>query len=1234
MLIAGKFKVLKQIGRGAFGVALLVRPVEGEEEAENGQEHSGGDSSIEKGNADESSGDNSADLHLDGTEVVIKKIDCTMMSKNEIAEAMNEVAVLRSLANGNPFIIGYRSAFDDAGSLHIVLDYAENGDLSQIISKTKAAKNRFTQAKVLDWFVQIASALRFIHSRNIMHRDLKTQNVFLDRYWQVKLGDFGIAKVLQSTTAKANTIVGTPYYLSPELCEDKPYDKKSDVWALGCVLYELCTLRHAFEGRNMCALVLRIVKGKFAPIDVGRRTGYTMDMRNLVNSLLAQNPKHRPTVPMILKKPFIQAHIQGMEIHGRVNIEHAIMDISSQSLEKRLKLGDARSSRQRRARQGRVSSSQSPGLGTRGKLLAKKKRKKKEAQARRESQQREFELHKRDIERRARMDKQSPPGFVQGSNVHTVFCAKCNRELIPPENAPRFLCPCGEIQYAKDAPTRSQAKNNSAVAGAANTAGTTTDESSTNPNPDTPSIDASEVHSSRFQSKDDNDVDAKTEMERMRARQMRLLQGLTTPRGEARLSSSFDNASTRSPSRMTEEEKQIGQGGSKQHGDEAIVSDRDRSREAARQGKDPRSLDMQYQSLLQQYAQVALQEENIIFQAPDKVSSRESNGGEILEKRRFSKHSQDRRQNDDVKSHAKYAAGNAYSGRPGDPKRVRAEISKFVERRRQIDPVAADIRFRERQRKKQKHKEERLAKEAYMEKLKRREKEFRLQRALVKQKSEDAGRKKVIEHRKRLKNAKATINVKELRKKFANQKDDDHKLSSKGGSEHTVTKMTCDTATANKNVEARRLKPSDRQQARPPRQRGSTIEAIRQAKRRHRLAAMTGENTHDRNEVPVEVFVPKGYSFDMESSEDTKPTTSSTSIEASGYVDEKAKTKERLGESFSVGGTECGESLQDAFKRRRKFRTKKNKARKEMPDALDEFVGNSTSSENIQASEKKNPFRRSATEAVDESIYDADGIIEGASEEVFKEQEGFTYSDSKSKNDVSLPSTLTPRQMSHKRPPSPPLAEAANDYGSSDHEGHYKPVDSPFIDKAEFDSCLADAPLPWEDSSNLLGDTTDSRLNEDDDHSDSDGMETGSMEIQESLAAQLRCCDEFSKLQTPMMIDEEDEDVNLSSVQDSRSGSPHGGTLAARCLQLRRVAEGKVGVKLFNNCYKYLQAVLLGDDLDTLDLDDHGNASKFYDVVASSGISRESSSILCQEMLLLIHLETALAAASTRSTAN
>ena len=142
--------------------------------------------------------------------------------------------------------------------LNIVLDYADGGDLSDYIAKTKRNRRKISEHVVLKWFVQLCSALKYIHGRKILHRDLKTQNIFLatvsnEKDFSVKLGDFGIAKILQSTSECANTIIGTPYYLSPELCEDRPYNEKSDVWALGCVLYEMCTLNHAFDGKALCS---------------------------------------------------------------------------------------------------------------------------------------------------------------------------------------------------------------------------------------------------------------------------------------------------------------------------------------------------------------------------------------------------------------------------------------------------------------------------------------------------------------------------------------------------------------------------------------------------------------------------------------------------------------------------------------------------------------------------------------------------------------------------------------------------------------------------------------------------------------------------------------------------------------------------------------------------------------------------------------------------------------------
>lgn len=98
--------------------------------------------------------------------------------------------------------------------------------------------------------MQICFAVKYLHDKNILHRDLKLSNIFISSNGDIKLGDFGIAKVLNNTDEFAKTIVGTPYYLSPEICQKKPYNHKSDIWSLGCVLYELMNLKHAFEGES------------------------------------------------------------------------------------------------------------------------------------------------------------------------------------------------------------------------------------------------------------------------------------------------------------------------------------------------------------------------------------------------------------------------------------------------------------------------------------------------------------------------------------------------------------------------------------------------------------------------------------------------------------------------------------------------------------------------------------------------------------------------------------------------------------------------------------------------------------------------------------------------------------------------------------------------------------------------------------------------------------------------
>lgn len=147
--------------------------------------------------------------------------------------------------------------------LCIVMDYCENGDLYQALKKRRG--QLLPESQILDWFVQICLAVKHVHDRKILHRDLKTQNIFVAGSGILKLGDFGVAKVLTHTDALAATAVGTPYYLSPEICRNQRYSSKSDIWSLGCVLYEMTTMKHAFDANSLQLLIQKIVKGQFPP---------------------------------------------------------------------------------------------------------------------------------------------------------------------------------------------------------------------------------------------------------------------------------------------------------------------------------------------------------------------------------------------------------------------------------------------------------------------------------------------------------------------------------------------------------------------------------------------------------------------------------------------------------------------------------------------------------------------------------------------------------------------------------------------------------------------------------------------------------------------------------------------------------------------------------------------------------------------------------------------------------
>lgn len=153
--------------------------------------------------------------------------------------------------------------------------------------------------------MQICLAIKHIHDRKILHRDLKTQNVFLTSKGEVKIGDFGISRVLQHTYDCAQTAIGTPYYLSPEICQEKPYNQKSDIWSLGCILYEIVTLRHAFDASSMKGLVVKILRGTYPSIP----SCYSQNLRDLIDEMLQKDPHKRPSIKRILEKDFLSSRI-------------------------------------------------------------------------------------------------------------------------------------------------------------------------------------------------------------------------------------------------------------------------------------------------------------------------------------------------------------------------------------------------------------------------------------------------------------------------------------------------------------------------------------------------------------------------------------------------------------------------------------------------------------------------------------------------------------------------------------------------------------------------------------------------------------------------------------------------------------------------------------------------------------------------------------------------------------
>ncbi|XP_021489804.1 serine/threonine-protein kinase Nek9 [Meriones unguiculatus] len=262
---------IRVLGRGAFGEATLYRRTE------------------------------------DDSLVVWKEVDLTRLSEKERRDALNEIVILALLQHDN--IIAYYNHFMDNTTLLIELEYCNGGNL---YDKILRQKDKLFEEEMVVWYLfQIVSAVSCIHRAGILHRDIKTLNIFLTKANLIKLGDYGLAKKLNSEYSMAETLVGTPYYMSPELCQGVKYNFKSDIWAVGCVIFELLTLKRTFDATNPLNLCVKIVQGiRAMEVDSSQ---YSLELIQLVHACLDQDPEQRPTADELLDLPLLRKRRREME---------------------------------------------------------------------------------------------------------------------------------------------------------------------------------------------------------------------------------------------------------------------------------------------------------------------------------------------------------------------------------------------------------------------------------------------------------------------------------------------------------------------------------------------------------------------------------------------------------------------------------------------------------------------------------------------------------------------------------------------------------------------------------------------------------------------------------------------------------------------------------------------------------------------------------------------------------
>ncbi|KAL4494624.1 hypothetical protein ABPG72_004526 [Tetrahymena utriculariae] len=255
----------------------------------------------------------------DGKIYALKRVMLGTLSEQEKQNALNEVRIIASIRHPN--IVNFKQCFIDShlNCLCIIMEYVDNGDLLSHINKHIKNGTYFQEEEIWNVLIQVIKGLQSLHQLNIYHRDLKSANVFMNKDGSIKLGDFNVSKICKQGLLYTQT--GTPYYASPEVWRDLPYDSKADIWSIGCVIYEMCALKPPFRAENMPSLFKKVVKGQYQKIP----SFYSQQLSQIIRSMLQVSPHLRPSCKKILEDEIVQKHMNEKHLEEPDEQERSIL---------------------------------------------------------------------------------------------------------------------------------------------------------------------------------------------------------------------------------------------------------------------------------------------------------------------------------------------------------------------------------------------------------------------------------------------------------------------------------------------------------------------------------------------------------------------------------------------------------------------------------------------------------------------------------------------------------------------------------------------------------------------------------------------------------------------------------------------------------------------------------------------------------------------------------------------